>query len=146
MPVTRRSKRRGRGGHGASNEPRTPFIRRKLGTFSVLSEEGLSTIEANADQILAETGMEFHGDPEVLEIFNSANCGIDGTRVRFPPGICRKIIQDTAPSQFVQHARNSVNSVEIGGDATVLCPSWGPPFVHDLDQGRRYATYEDFQT
>ena len=104
------------------------------------------TIEANADQILAETGMEFHDDPEILEIFGATECNIDGTRVRFPPGACRKIIQATAPSQFVQHARNPANSVQIGGDATVLCPSWGPPFVHDLDNGRRYATSEDFQT
>ncbi|MGI9389789.1 MAG: trimethylamine methyltransferase family protein, partial [Boseongicola sp.] len=126
-------------------EPRGPFIKRNLGTFEVLSEEGLRIIEANADQILADTGMEFHDDPEILEIFSAIDCDINGTRVRFPPGICRKIIQASAPAQFMQHARNPKNSVQIGGDATVLCPSWGPPFVHDLDQGRRYATYEDFQ-
>ena len=145
MPKPRRSKRRGRRGENVSAEPRTPFIQRKLGTFAVMSEEGLAIIEANADQILAETGMEFHGDPEILEIFAAIDCEIDDTRVRFQPGTCRKIIQATAPSQFVQHARNPANSVQIGGDATVLCPSWGPPFVHDLDRGRRYATHEDFK-
>ena len=125
--------------------PRAPFITRRIGTMNVLSEEGLAQIEANADAILAETGMDFVDEPEVLEIFRaSTGCEVEGTRVRFQPGFCRKTIQATAPKQFVQHARNPANSVQMGGDATVLCPSWGPPFVHDLDAGRRYATYEDF--
>jgi trimethylamine--corrinoid protein Co-methyltransferase len=32
----------------------------------------------------------------------------------------------------------------VGGNATVFVPAYGSPFVHDLDQGRRYATLEDF--
>ena len=51
----------------------------------------------------------------------------------------------TAPSQFTQHARNPARNVEIGGDNTVFAPVYGPPFVHDLNGGRRYATIEDFQ-
>lgn len=113
--------------------------------MNALSQEGLEQIEANADAILAQTGMDFVDEPEVLEIFAaSPGCTVTGTRVRFEPGFCRKTIQATAPQQFVQHARNPVNDVRMGGDATVLCPSWGPPFVHDLDAGRRYATYDDF--
>lgn len=131
--------------NAAAETPRAPYILRKLGTFNVLGEEGLSLIEANADRILAETGMEFHDDPECLEIFVAAGCDVEGTRVRFPPDFCRRTIQATAPAQFVQHARNPANSVQLGGDATVLCPSWGPPFVHDLDRGRRYASHDDFQ-
>ncbi|MEO0752830.1 MAG: trimethylamine methyltransferase family protein [Pseudomonadota bacterium] len=124
--------------------PRAPFIRRALAPMPVLSDEGLEQIEANADQILTETGMEFHDDPEILGIFAQAGCDVHGTRVRFQPGFCRRTIQATAPSRFEQTARNPDNSVEMGGDTSVLCPSWGPPFVHDLDKGRRYATYSDF--
>jgi len=127
-------------------EPRAPFILRKLATYNVLSEDGLSLIEANADKILAETGMEFRGDPEILDIFRNAGCEVDGALVRFAPGFCRQTITATAPKQFTQHARNPANSVQMGGDATILCPSWGPPFVHDLDRGRRYATHDDFET
>ena len=144
--MTRPGPQRRRKAIPASPELRAPFILRKLGTFNVLGEEGLSLIEANADQILAETGMEFHDDPVCLDIFKAAGCEVEGARVRFAPGFCRSTIQANAPSQFVQHARNSANSIQLGGDATVLCPSWGPPFVHDQDKGRRYATYEDFQT
>jgi len=141
-------KRAGRSGRGAENasrlQPRAPFIQRKLGTFNILGEEGLSIVEENADRILQETGMEFHDDPEILAIFRDAGCKVDGTRVRFEPGFCRKTITASAPASYTQHARNAANNVRIGGDATVLCPSWGPPFVHDLDNGRRYAKYEDF--
>lgn len=89
--------------------------------------------------------MEFTGDPEILDIFRSAGADVKGERVRFEPGMCRQLIQATAPAEFVQHARNPANNVAIGGANTVLCPSWGPPFVHDLDDGRRYATHEDFR-
>ncbi|WP_127115584.1 trimethylamine methyltransferase family protein [Shimia sediminis] len=146
MERTRQRKRRQRQGIAKVAEQRSPFILRKLATYNVLSDEGLELIEANADRILAEVGMEFHDDLEILRIFAEAGCDVDGTRVRFAPGYCRKTIQATAPAKFVQHARNPANNVQMGGDATVLCPSWGPPFVHDLDKGRRYATHEDFET
>ena len=141
----RKNRRRGRTA-ASTSETRAPFILRKLESFNVLGEEGLCLIEENADRILSETGMEFHADPEILRVFSEAGCDVQETRVRFAPGFCRRTIQATAPRQFMQHARNTANGVQIGGNATVLCPSWGPPFVHDLDRGRRYATYEDFKT
>ena len=76
--------------------------------------------------------------------FADAGADVDGTRVRFPRGLARKLVS-TAPAQYTQHARNPVNSVQVGGDATVFAPNYGSPFVHDLDRGRRYATLEDFE-
>lgn len=145
MSAPNRTRRRGNR-RPQNTTPRTPFIQRKLGTFNVLGEEGLSIIERNAETILSETGMEFRDDPEILDIFRAAGCDVNGENVRFARGFCRNTIQATAPPEFTQHARNPANSVRIGGDATVLCPSWGPPFVHDLDKGRRYATFDDFET
>lgn len=147
MTDTSPTRRRNRtGGAGAKPEvKRAPYISRRLATFSVLSTEGLELIETNAEAILKDTGMEFQGDPEILDIFRAGGCDVKETRVRFEPGFCRKTIQATAPREFMQHARNPLNSVKLGGNATVLCPSWGPPFVHDLDRGRRYAAYSDFQ-
>ena len=144
MERKRRNRRRSESTRSTETVQRAPFILRKLSTFNVLSEAGLEQIEANADRILAETGMEFQDDPEILQIFADAGCDVSGTRVRFAPGFCRKTITATAPSQFIQHARNPANNVQLGGDATVLCPSWGPPFVRDEDRGRRYASHEDF--
>ncbi len=139
--------RRKRQNNKTSNRPfRRPaaYITRNIDTMSVLSLEGLETIEANADRILEDIGMEFRDDPDVIAIFMAAGCDIEGERVRFKPGFCRKLISSHAPSEFKQLARNPERSIHIGGQASVLCPSWGPPFVHDQDQGRRYATYEDF--
>ena len=51
----------------------------------------------------------------------------------------------TAPRQYTQHARNPARNVEIGGPNTVFAPNYGSPFVYDQDQGRRYATINDFE-
>ncbi len=49
----------------------------------------------------------------------------------------------SAPSEFTLYARNPERNVRFGGDATVFSPVGGPPFVTDLDRGRRYGTLED---
>ena len=121
------------------------FIERKIPWFEVLDEEGLQLIEANADTVLEEIGIEFRDFPEALALFKDAGADIDGERVRFPRGLCRSIVQKSAPAEYTQHARNPDRNVIIGGKRTVLVPSYGSPFVRDLDQGRRYATIEDFR-
>jgi len=147
----RAARRKGGGGRAGRREARShavvavkPFIERKIPYVEIVSEEGLSLIEHNADKLLAEIGIDFLDDPEVLDLFRQAGADVDGTRVRFAPGLCRSIIQASAPREYVQHARNPARSVTIGGDRTVLVPAYGSPFVHDIDQGRRYATIDDF--
>jgi trimethylamine--corrinoid protein Co-methyltransferase len=148
-PASRKN-RRGGGRHARHAErasatvERAPYICRQVATYDVLNEEGLCLIEKNADSILQDIGMEFTDDQEILDLFRNAGADVQGTRVRFEPGHPRSIIQDTAPPQFIQHARNPANNVVIGGNNTVLCPSFGPPFIHNLDEGRRYATLADF--
>ncbi|MFT6558609.1 MAG: trimethylamine--corrinoid protein Co-methyltransferase [Sneathiella sp.] len=104
----------------------------------------MEIIEANADTILEEIGINFVDDPESIQLWKDAGADIDGERVRFPKGLCRNLIK-TAPSEFTQFARNSARNVQIGGKNIVLAPVYGPPFVHCLDKGRRYGTLEDFQ-
>ena len=124
---------------------RVPFLTRALKPFEVLDDEGLSTIEENADTILERVGLEFRGDPDALRLFRDAGADVQGERVRFPRGLARQLVQATAPREFTQYARNPANSVQIGGTATVLAPNYGSPFVRDLDNGRRYGTIEDFR-
>ena len=59
--------------------------------------------------------------------------------------MCRSLVQATAPRLFTQRARNPARSVEIGDPYMVLVPTYGSPFIHNLDDGRRYATIEDFR-
>ena len=122
-----------------------PYITRNVPVYDVLDEEGLALIEKNAGTILQEIGVEFRGDAEALQIWKDAGADINGERVRIPNGLCKKLIQDNAPAEFTQHARNPQRSVRIGGKNTVLVPAYGSPFVLDLDKGRRYATIEDFR-
>jgi trimethylamine--corrinoid protein Co-methyltransferase len=125
--------------------PIVPYLTRKVPPYEVLSEEGLETIEDNAETILEETGIDFSGDAEALAIWKDAGAAIDGQRVRLPRGLCRSLIQRSAPAEFVQHARNPARSVHIGGPHTVFAPAYGSPFIRNLDEGRRYATLEDFR-
>ena len=129
---------------GAGPGPQLTYIRRTLRPFEVLDEEALALIEANADTVLEEIGIEFRDDPEALSMWKEAGADVQGDRVHFPKGLCRALLK-TAPSTFTQHARNPERSVEIGGNTTVFAPVYGPPFVRDLDGARRYATIEDFR-
>ena len=121
-----------------------PYIRRGIPILELMSTESLEIIERNADTLLEEIGIEFRGHPRALELFKGAGCDVRGERVRFPRGLARKLAS-TAPSDFVQHARNPERSVHIGGTDLVFAPVYGSPFVHDLDGGRRYGTIEDFR-
>jgi len=142
---------RRRGGRDARRKERQnaamvqrTYITRRIPCTEVLSEEGLEIIEANAETILEEIGIEFHDDEECLALWKDAGADVRGTRVHVPRGLARSILK-TAPGEFTQYARNPERSVRIGGDHTVFAPVYGPPFVHDLDRGRRYGTIEDFR-
>jgi trimethylamine--corrinoid protein Co-methyltransferase len=150
-PVTeKRALRHGREAKRVARAARAaasvPYITRSVPRFEVMGEEGLALIEHNADTILEEVGIVFRDDhPESLQLWQDAGADVDGERVRFPRGMCRSIVQRSAPREFVQHARNPSRSVLIGGDATVFAPAYGSPFIHNLDEGRRYARIEDFR-
>jgi trimethylamine--corrinoid protein Co-methyltransferase len=141
------SRRSGRKDRMAAREARQaiahPYVNRKIGIVSLMNDESIHIVERNADRILDEIGMDFRGDPEVLELFKAAGARVNGERVRFDPGWCRDKIK-TAPRVFTQHARNPAKSVQIGGDAQLFCPTFGAAFVHDMENGRRYATLNDF--
>lgn len=138
----------GRPRNRARNRPAVAgpaFIRRQIPTYSLLQPEGLRQLHAQAEQILAEIGVEFRGDDEALDLWRNAGAKVEGERVRFEPGHVEEIIRKTTPKTFTQHARDPRHSVEIGGDAVVFAPAYGSPFVYDRDNGRRYGTLEDFK-
>lgn len=122
-----------------------PFLTRTIKPYELVSDEGLSIIEHNADTILHEVGVEIRDYPSALKVFAEGGADVVGTRVRFPRGMARQLVMATAPASYIQHGRNPARNVQVGGDATVFAPNYGSPFVRDLDNGRRYATIEDFQ-
>ena len=80
MDASPRQRSGGRAGRQAlrahSHIERQPFLTRKLAPFEVLSEEGLSLLEYNADTILQEVGLEFRGDAGALRLFADAGADV----------------------------------------------------------------------
>ncbi len=152
MPDTAEKPKRARGGGGAARraERLTPrleavkYITRNIPNFEILNEEALEIIETNAETVLEEIGVSFPENPAALDLWRDAGATIDGDRVHIPRGLARNLCK-TAPSSYVQHARNPERNVEIGGKNMVLAPVYGPPFVRDYVGGRRYATIADFR-
>ncbi|MDB4111821.1 trimethylamine methyltransferase family protein [Yoonia sp.] len=146
------SPRRGRGGGGAARRAErtavsvetAKYITRNIPNYEVLSEADLDLIEANAETVLAEIGVNFVDSPEALARWKAAGAEIEGERVRIPRGLARKLCA-TAPSEYTQHARNPERNVVVGGKNLVMAPVYGPPFVRDAEGGRRYATMADFE-
>ncbi|MBT6416830.1 trimethylamine methyltransferase family protein [Candidatus Puniceispirillum sp.] len=131
-------------GHSDSTPRENPFAGlKRIDAYNLLDEDALVRIEARADWLLKEIGIEFRDDEVACALFRAAGADVQGSRVRFESGMARQLCA-TAPNQFTLHARDPRYTVHIGGDHLVLMPGYGSPFVTDLDRGRRYSTLEDF--
>ena len=155
VEVTERRRRKRGSGPQRSGEAgqnphlETSYITRRMRPYEILDAAQMDLIEATSERIMAEIGIEFRDDPEVVDLFRQRGVQVEETaentwRLRFAPGLARDILS-TAPERFTQHARNPANNVEIGSDATVFAPSYGSPFMLDMAGNRRYATLDDFQ-
>ncbi|HEV3103879.1 MAG TPA: trimethylamine methyltransferase family protein, partial [Candidatus Dormibacteraeota bacterium] len=114
----------------------------RLKPYDLLSEEDVEAIHGQAMNILEEIGVDFLHD-RAREIFGKAGMKIDDMRVRFDREFILETVAKT-PATFDLQARNPARSVVLGGDNVVTAPVYGPPFITDLERGRRGATIEDF--
>ena len=110
--------------------------------YDILSEEQVVKIHDQAMLILQEIGVDFL-HPRALDAFRAAGLSIDDQRVRFERAFIEEQVRKVPPRFDIQ-ARNPKNTVTIGGDYMVTAPVYGPPFITDLDRGRRNPTIEDF--
>ena len=125
--------RRGRGGGGAARRAErtavsvetAKYITRNVPNYEVLTEEALDVIEANAETVLAEIGVNFVDNPEALARWKDAGAEVEGERVRIPRGLARKLCA-TAPSEYTQHARNPERSICAARQRHRYCPRQGP--------------------
>src|SRR5215467_3111079 len=76
-----------------------PYIRRRLAPIELLSTESLEIIEANAETILEDIGIEFRRDPESLRLWREAGADVKGERVHIPKGMARRLLA-SAPAEF----------------------------------------------
>ncbi len=110
--------------------------------FEPLSEQALATIEAGAERLAAEVGVQFD-HPRALELFAAAGQTVEGNTVRFDPGFLRAHAAQ-APETFSLRARNPARDVTVGGNQMMFGPAQGPPFVR-VDGVRRDGTMADLE-
>lgn len=113
-----------------------------LPRYEILNEEQVQQIDDHAMQILQEIGIDFL-HPRSLDTFRKAGLKVEDQRVRFDRDFIEAHVRK-APPMFEVRARNPLNTVTIGGDYMVNAPVYGPPFITDLDRGRRNPTIGDF--
>ncbi|MCP5094408.1 MAG: trimethylamine methyltransferase family protein [Chloroflexi bacterium] len=138
----RRQEKRTRGERGETAVNRAIQPLHNLPLHEILTDEGLHKIIDASMTILSEIGIDFYDD-DVQAILKAHGVRLDGDTAFFDPDMITEYVAK-APSQFTQLARNPQNNVIIGGNHLCFAPVYGPPFVHDLDRGRREATLKDF--
>ncbi|MEZ4679465.1 MAG: trimethylamine methyltransferase family protein [Caldilineaceae bacterium] len=126
----------------ATERPPMQQIDYQVPRYNLLHNAGIQRIHDESMRILRDLGIDMY-DEEVRAIFKAHGAKVVGDTVFLDEALVMKYVA-MAPNQFTQLARNPANSVTIGGTQAVFAPVYGPPFVIDLDRGRREAVLEDF--
>src|SRR6188474_3052686 len=77
-PDSRRRRPREQGAP-ASDGP--AYVTRRIPYYAMLDDDALARIEAQADRLLEQTGIEFRDDPDALLRWRTAGADVQGTRV-----------------------------------------------------------------
>ncbi len=118
-----------------------PALQRKIPIMEVTNQEGIELIHDFAMRVAEQIGCDFQ-DEESLDYWRQTGAEIDGQRVRIGREELLALI-DQVPSSFIHHARNPERTVQVGDGHAVISPSYGAPFVLDMEGTRRYATLDD---
>ena len=113
-----------------------------LSVYDLVDDEQLDIIHHASMQILSEIGIAFL-EEEAQAILRQHGVEVRGDIAYFDPALVEEYVAK-APSQFTQLARNPERNVVIGGNHICFAPVYGPPYVYDMDHGRREATLADF--
>ena len=118
-----------------------PALMRNVPVYEVVNAEGVEQIHDLAMRIVESIGVDFR-DAESLDIWKKTDAEIQGARGRVSRDTLMALV-DKAPSEYVHHASNPDRTVTVGGRSMVVAPSYGPPYIYDLEGKRRTATLED---
>jgi trimethylamine--corrinoid protein Co-methyltransferase len=113
-----------------------------LPTYDMISAEGIELIHQKSLEILSDVGIDFYDD-DAQAVLKAHGVKMVGDTAFFDREMIDEYVAK-APRQFTQLARNPHNNVIIGGHHMCFAPVYGPPFVYNLDRGRREATLQDF--
>ncbi len=123
----------------------SPFraIRNPYKPFEIASADQIETLHLASLKVLKDIGMKVT-DHRAQDLLKKAGADVNRSThlVRFEETVIEQALCGI-PSEFTVHARNPEKTLTIGGDSLVFATVCGPPFVSDLDRGRRDGTYED---
>ena len=115
----------------------------------VLSDDHVQHLHHSAVRFLGEHGIRVLL-PEARAILSAAGATVgdrhDEAMVRFPAELVEAAVA-AAPAECAISARNPAHHLQVGGRSVCFFPVGGPPYMSDLDNGRRPGTlagFEDF--
>lgn len=120
-----------------------PTLVHETPLYEILNAEGVELIHDASMRILEEVGIDFR-DTEALDIWKNAGAEVAGERVRIDREMLMGLI-NLAPESYTLHGRDPGCTVRVGGRNTIFAPTYGAPYVVDLDGQRRYGTLEDLK-
>jgi len=109
----------------------------------LLDDEQVQRIHDASMDIIEEVGVEFRCD-DAIGMWRAAGADVDGVTVRIDREHLMSLV-GTAPSSYTMVARDPAHTVTVGDGRTIFTPSYGAPYVLDLDGVRRPATLQDFR-
>ena len=144
--------RRARGGGGAARRAeRTAvrietarFIERNIPNFEILNDEALEIIEANAETVLEEIGVNFVENPGALALWREAGADVRGRAGAHPARSGAQAVRDRAVA--VSPSTPATRSATSRSAGATWCwrRSTARPSCATPAGGRRYATIADF--
>jgi len=120
-----------------------PELERKIPWVDLLSDEQVRTIHEASMDVIEEVGVEFRCE-DAIAMWKAAGASVDGVRVRIDRELLMELV-GTAPSSYTMVARDRSFDATVGDGRTIFTPSYGAPYVLDLDGVRRPASLEDFR-
>ena len=114
----------------------------RIPTQDVLTPEQVDRINEEVMKILTEVGVDFEYDP-AIEVLKEHGVKVDGQRAFFTREFVEARLAE-APAEFTLKARDDAKSTPVCDGSFILTPSYGPPFVYDIDGNTRGTTSEDY--
>ena len=111
--------------------------------MDLLDDEQVQRIHDASMDIIEEVGIEFRCD-DAIGMWRAAGADVDGVTVRIDREHLMSLL-GTAPSSYTMVARDPAHTVTVGDGRTIFTPSYGAPYVLDLNGVRRPATLQDFR-
>jgi trimethylamine--corrinoid protein Co-methyltransferase len=118
-------------------------LERRIPWVDLLDDGQVQRIHDASMDIIEEVGVEFRCD-DAIGMWRAAGADVDGVTVRIDREHLMSLV-GTAPSSYTMVARDPAHTVTVGDGRTIFTPSYGAPYVLDLDGVRRPATLQDFR-